>query len=283
MELSEIRHNNARRILKNNCNGKVITFASKINKKYQQCSSFLRLKNPVNIGDKVARQIESTFGYKSGWLDVGSEHTQELMNKNNSSLVYSFERIKDALDDINSKVTNGLSGCDTMYMHRMLHSIGGRITRSRLSVTHDVLELCQYQLQMYLESIGINAEWDDEVRGFISGNSAFCVQTPFERRHAHRRYMHFNSLKSKYDIAEDVYEVRPLQTNGGISLLFEHVTFFENKYTAKESFELSKLKSELMRQYSQGEDILLEEIDESILPYINAHPDIEKSMEETSL
>ncbi|MCW7556461.1 helix-turn-helix domain-containing protein [Endozoicomonas gorgoniicola] len=68
MDIRQIRRTNALQLIKE----KGITkakFARTLGKSPQQINELLKEKNPKNIGHKIARQIEESFGLPEQWLD----------------------------------------------------------------------------------------------------------------------------------------------------------------------------------------------------------------------
>lgn len=65
---SEIRRWNARFLA--NEDGSMTAFADKLDKGLSQIGQLIGINNTKNIGNKIARQIESAYGKEKGWLDV---------------------------------------------------------------------------------------------------------------------------------------------------------------------------------------------------------------------
>ena len=73
MNISEIRYNNVRGIVKDV--GGVTALAEKLDKSQAQVSSFAGSNPKKSIGNKVAREIEVAFCLANGWMD--KDHTED--------------------------------------------------------------------------------------------------------------------------------------------------------------------------------------------------------------
>ena len=77
MTSTEIRYLNVRKLVADF--GGVSALADKLNKTQAQVSAFAGEKPRKGIGNKVARDIETTFDLPRGWMDVLHGSTEQLI------------------------------------------------------------------------------------------------------------------------------------------------------------------------------------------------------------
>lgn len=70
MVTSEIRRQNARALLENECRGVAADFAKRLERADTQVNHIIGPNAHKGIGPKLARLIEDAFGRPKGWLDV---------------------------------------------------------------------------------------------------------------------------------------------------------------------------------------------------------------------
>lgn len=68
-KLAANRYRNGRYILFERCGGEIARFGRTIQKSHSYVSAYLSESPTKRMGEKVARLVESAFGFESGWLD----------------------------------------------------------------------------------------------------------------------------------------------------------------------------------------------------------------------
>ncbi len=71
VENKEIRHQNLKWLIKERCNDTAAEMGRRLNRSPAQIGALVRKER--NIGDKLAREIESVFGLEKGWMDAPQE------------------------------------------------------------------------------------------------------------------------------------------------------------------------------------------------------------------
>jgi hypothetical protein len=121
--MNSIRKSNALKLLKKHCNGVIKEFANKLDKNERQCSNFLREKNPHSIGNMIARQIESAFGYPVGWLDIEEELEQLKVESVGVEYASIMEQLESALSKINQIIFDAPPLKESLWLNEhMLHT-----------------------------------------------------------------------------------------------------------------------------------------------------------------
>jgi hypothetical protein len=92
MVASEIRRENARALLRSECDGVPAEFGRRIERADTQVNHLIG-PNPVkNIGTKLARVIEKAFGRPVGWLDVRHDENPHLADDKTMNALHALHR-----------------------------------------------------------------------------------------------------------------------------------------------------------------------------------------------
>lgn len=107
MDSKSIRYQNTR-ILVDSVGG-ISSFAEKIGKGQSQTSQFAGTNPIKGIGNKVAREIEETFGKPHGWLDVLHQEDSDSLsdNLNQSYTDGNNEDLRDLINSLNHLASKG--------------------------------------------------------------------------------------------------------------------------------------------------------------------------------
>ena len=142
----EIRHKNARKVLQLNCDKSIKLFADRLDKKEQQASNILRENNPANIGDKIARQIEETFGYSIGWLDIDDHHLSLNQSNEELDILSHCERIKESIKHIGNIIYDEMELKSSIVTSQEVSTLGGMLGKLRYILTRAIDEQSQPDL-----------------------------------------------------------------------------------------------------------------------------------------
>lgn len=154
--LSVIRHTNARKLLSRHCDNVIRRFAEAIGKGEQQCSNFLRIKNPVKIGTKVAREIEFAFGYPNGWLDLEEEQAQSDVKYVNSDILSTFITIEESIKTIAARSIDGFSFHEALVARTRLKQIEEKQRKLAKHIAYDLNEQTIKQLHAALHRLDLH-------------------------------------------------------------------------------------------------------------------------------
>jgi phage repressor protein C with HTH and peptisase S24 domain len=93
MDIAQIRRDNARD-LSNKCHG-ISAFAEKLGKSQSQISSMIGTNPTKNIGNKIAREIETAFGLPHGWMDVCHEPSSTKIEEEIGSPIHAWDNLSE--------------------------------------------------------------------------------------------------------------------------------------------------------------------------------------------
>jgi|GEM_PF-6364277 len=262
IKLFKIRHINARKTLQVNCNNSIKLFANKLGKKEQQCSNFLRENKPVNIGPMIARQIESTFNYPTGWLDKPDRVIELDDSKEDTQILSAFWRTKEALNELTTHVINGLDPHVALRALSEMNKLSKQVSRLRNSINQTSIDDLRGDLLYLLDSLDMQFYYNEDIR--------FCVHDDTYIRLTHyfqpvRLSRHLVNLPNDVADTAKLIEAKPFLLNGEIAFAFcQYRTHDRTSYTRSER--------KLMRFLDDSLVIDKDQVPEELLPYINSHP-----------
>jgi hypothetical protein len=208
----EIRQANSRKILAIQCGGKVKQFAVKLGKKEQQCSNFLREKNPVNIGDSIARQIESTFGYPLNWLDYKVDGSEGITNSVHFEIMTLFADLNKSIDHIGTKAFKSISETATLITYSNVNTSIDKLRRISLSVKSEhELGALEYTSKVVSERLKKECVVDEGYQGFYCQNSFFILNNWSNVKQTKVTEMY---IFREYPSVQNIYDYTPFVIDG---------------------------------------------------------------------
>lgn len=208
----EIRHINSRKILTVQCQGMIKEFARRLGKKEQQCSNFLRENKPVNIGDSIARQIESTFGYPEGWLDHEVTGSESITDSDNFQTVTLFAELNKIIERIGASVYNSRSEVATLITYSNTVNAIHKLNRVSLSVRTDMQNTAmEYVAGIVTDKMGLDVNVDNHAEGLVCGDCFFSLSRLFNAQSAKLHEMY---IFRTYPYVKRLYQYTPTIIDG---------------------------------------------------------------------
>lgn len=273
--LSVIRHKNARKILSQHCDGVIRRFSEALGKGEQQCSNFLRLKNPVKIGNKIAREIGFAFGYPNKWLDLDEHQDQEDVKYVNSDILSTFIQMEDLLKRIANFSLDGFSFNESLVAKKKLHEIQDKQHKILKHINYDLDENCRKVLHAALHRLNMHpikhplAERVGSMYAAITIDNK-GINTGFRlslgEEGVYNSYPQAIIMHHMGDVKEE-YECFPILIGGEPALVYLYCPegFFElEELDDWDAFNLIKTVNEFEK----------DNIPDVLVPYINQHPRI---------
>lgn len=244
--MSDIRRANALKLLKKHCNGVIKEFANKLGKNERQCSNFLREKNPHNIGNMIARQIEVAFEYPVGWLDIANEVEQKQIESVGTEYTSLMDSLAVVLSKLNQKIFNSPTLKESMWLHEHLHDMrlkGKALVRENsvsllTSMTNDFTKFIKREHNIIVKSTSMP-------RILLSSKCMFrLLPTPISTEREQHSLpddvleLHKEALLKK---EMPLLDVKPFVFNGDLKYLFfsQDVLIVDKEFTNSSGDELS--------------------------------------------
>jgi len=281
-------------LLKKHCNGVIKEFASKLNKNERQCSNFLREKNPHNIGNMIARQIEMAFGYPSGWLDISDEVDQIEVEHVGSEYASLIDTIDGSLSKLNQKIFNSPSLKESVWLNEKVESVQNKSGRLLAENRNSLIKVMAHDfLEFMFQTFSISLSKTSSEIVFTSPNFIFRFQ-PMPARTEHER--HFlpsevlNGYKDKFNKGDAIlFDIKPIIVNEKLSFLFEEKSVLVIDNSTTDHGEHFRYTMALIDSYKAHDSHILSKIfnskaaffeDKSLLMgcerYIDTHPKLLK-------
>lgn len=242
--IHEVRHINARKILMAQCNGLIKQFALKLNKKEQQCSNFLRENSPVNIGDSIARQIETTFGYPDGWLNHHVTGAESITDSDNFQTITLFAELNKIIERIGASAYNCRSDVASLITYKNTLNAVYKLKRISLSVKADMEQTAlNYVGEIVGRKLQADAEIDNDINAILCDDCCFILHD-LDMTLAQKTVRNLHIFRT-YPKIMKVYKYTPIVVDGNYHVFI--ILYMERTvsglYTAQ--FEQSKALSQL--------------------------------------
>lgn len=260
----ETRHINSRKILSAHCNGMIKNFAMKLGKKEQQCSNFLRENKPVNIGDAIAQQIESTFGYPEKWLDYVVSDDKGITDNSNFEVITLFAELNKAIEHVGlgAYKSNGDVAPLIIYSHSM--TAIDKLKRVAASVQVECENTAiDYVSRLVVKELRKDFTVDHETKGVYSDNCFLMLDQTSDITRLKLREMY---IFRNYPTVEKIYKCTPVIIDGEYHMfIIKHIDVTQSvssfKGTNATALRKLKCKSGLVFARSSIPPILTECID----------------------
>ena len=262
--ISMIRHRNARKILETKCSGTIKEFAKAVGKSEQQCSNFLRMRNPVKIGDSVAREIEFAFGFPNKWMDLEDHKDQEIAEYVNADILSHFREVDDAVRHLSTLVIDGVSFADSVLIAEFGAYSIERFQKLLRHVRHDLLDECKKMLLLVARKLQLEVVTDEpySVYDVITKDAVFKIITNKDEGNYHSYPL--TSLATPKD--KLAFEVFPIILHGKPELvIIEDRSMKVDNLTETDEYRVFEVVT-MIKEFDDrcNTDILT--------PYLNTHP-----------